>query len=223
LTFKDLKKLVEQEQRSTIYFDQETTNPKLYTLLQRLKHKEFWIWDKDKHRHEYKRTNGDCCLNHILGLPEKEGKHLPMFPYEQLVFNAPFEEDGSFTDRHVWVKKATGLGITELALRIVVWLCTKDDSLRGKQFVLVTGPNITLAVTLIKRMKALFLKHNVTFDNKETVLELNGCHIECYPSHHVDAFRSLESPKFILLDECDFFPPGQQQAVRDCAEIHSKI
>jgi hypothetical protein len=72
-------------------------------------------------------------------------------------------------------------------------------------------------------MKALFLKHNVTFDNKETVLELNGCHIECYPSHHVDAFRALESPKFILLDECDFFPPGQQQAVRDCAEIHSKI
>ena len=62
----------------------------------------------------------------------------------------------------------------------------------------------------------MFLRHNITFDNKETVLELNGCNIECYPSHHVDAFRALESPKFMLLDECDFFPLGQQQAVRDC-------
>ena len=44
------------------------------------------------------------------------------------------------------------------------------------------------------------------FSSKETVLELNGCHIESYPSHHVDFFRALESPKFILIDEGDFFP-----------------
>jgi hypothetical protein len=41
--------------------------------------------------------------------------------------------------------------------------------------VIVTGPNQELAIKLIKRMKALFIdKLEVTFDSKETVLELNG-------------------------------------------------
>jgi hypothetical protein len=38
----------------------------------------------------------------------------------------------------------------------------------------------------------------------ETVLELNGCHIEAYSPYHIDAFRALDSPKFILLDEAEF-------------------
>ena len=41
--------------------------------------------------------------------------------------------------------------------------------------VIVTGPNQELAIKLIKRMKALFEEHGLTFDSKETVLELNGC------------------------------------------------
>ena len=34
--------------------------------------------------------------------------------------------DGCFKDKHLWVKKATGLGVTEFMLRIMAWLCTKD-------------------------------------------------------------------------------------------------
>ena len=84
---------------------------------------------------------------------------------------------------------------------------------------IITGPRIELAIELIKRMKNLFLIKNIaTFDTKETLIELNGCHIEAYPSHHLDAMRSLVSPKFILLDEADFFPPGQQQDARDVSE-----
>ena len=48
------------------------------------------------------------------------------------------------------------------------------------------------------------MKVGVYFDNKETVLELNGCTIEAYPSNHLDAYRALENPKFILIDEGDF-------------------
>ena len=45
--------------------------------------------------------------------------------------------------------------------------------------VIVTGPNIDLAIKLIRRMKAMFAeKLGVTFDSKETVLESNGCSIE---------------------------------------------
>jgi hypothetical protein len=51
---------------------------------------------------------------------------------------------------------------------------------------IVTGPRIELAITLIDRMKALFRNVNATFNSKETVIELNGVHIEAYPSHHLD-------------------------------------
>jgi hypothetical protein len=84
---------------------------------------------------------------------------------------------------------------------------------------IVTGPNIDIAIKLIKRMKALFEpKLHVTFDSKETVLELNGCTIEAYPSNHIDAYRALDNPKFILIDEGDFFRKGEQADARDVSE-----
>jgi hypothetical protein len=124
-----------------------------------------------------------------------------------------------FKEKHLWVKKATGLGVTEFMLRFMAWLCVRDDRCKGSQMVIVTGPNQELAIKLIKRMKGLFAdKLGVVFDNKETVLELNGCNIEAYPSNHIDAFRSLTDPKFILIDEGDFMPKFQQEEVRSVAE-----
>ena len=43
-------------------------------------------------------------------------------------------------------------------------------------------------------------------------------HIEAYPSHHLDAMRGLPNISFILLDEADFFPPGQQSDARNVSE-----
>ena len=84
---------------------------------------------------------------------------------------------------------------------------------------IVTGPRIELAITLIDRMKGLFSTYNMSkFDTKETVIELNGVHIEAYPSHHLDSMRGLTNVSFIYLDEADFFPPGQQQDARDVSE-----
>jgi hypothetical protein len=41
---------------------------------------------------------------------------------------------------------------------------------------IVTGPNIDMAIKLIKRAKNIFeTKLGLTFQNKETVIELNGC------------------------------------------------
>jgi hypothetical protein len=48
--------------------------------------------------------------------------------------------------------------------------------------------------------------------------EISGCTIEAFPSNHLDAYRSLEQPKFIFLDESDFYAVGQQQDVRDVSE-----
>ena len=146
-------------------------------------------------------------FNHVIGLPRKNGQELPLFDYERLLFNTLENH------KHVWIKKATGLGITEFMLRYIAWLCVRDDSLRrqGAQMCIVTGPRIELAIGLIARLKGLFTNElHVTFDTKETVIELNGVNVEAYPSHHIDAMRGLPNVSFLFLDEADFFPPGQQ-------------
>ena len=89
----------------------------------------------------------------------------------------------------------------------------------GSQMCIVTGPRIELAITLIDRMKGLFRNiFQMQFDSKETVIELNGVHIEAYPSHHLDTMRGLTNISFIYLDEADFFPPGQQLDCRNVSE-----
>jgi len=98
----------------------------------------------------------------------------------------------------------------------MAWLCLRDNNYRNSQMCIVTGPNIDIAIKVIKRMKSLFeRKLGLTFANKETVLELNGCRIEAYPSNHIDAYRALDNPKFILLDEADFFRKGEQKCAQN--------
>ncbi len=153
-----------------------------------------------------------------------------MFDYEKLLYDSLLllpndaysnilNHNNFFKHKHLWVKKATGLGVTEFFLRLMAWLCLKDNSYRNSQMCIVTGPNIDIAIKLIKRMKGLFeSKLGLTFSSKETVLELNSCTIEAYPSNHFDAYRALDNPKFILLDEADFFRKGEQEDVRHVSE-----
>ena len=56
--------------------------------------------------------------------------------------------NGSFKDKHLWVKKATGLGVTEFMLRMMAWLCTMTDDYENSQMCIVTGPNIDMAIKL---------------------------------------------------------------------------
>jgi Terminase RNaseH-like domain len=185
------------------------------------------ISDREQHKQEDIRTDGDCCFNHIIGLPQKDGIDKPLYDYEQLIFDALVTDNANAGNKHIWIKKATGLGISEFMLRFMAWLCLKDNSLSGSQMCIVTGLRIELAIALIQRMKALFRREDkglglarahVAFDTKETVVELNGAKIEAFSSHHLDAMRGLPNVSFILLDEADFFPPGQQQDARDVSE-----
>jgi hypothetical protein len=87
---------------------------------------------------------------------------------------------------------------------------------------IITGPNINIATKLIRRLKNIFERRlGIYFDNKETVLELSGCTIEAYPSNLLDAYRSLENFKFILIDEGDFFRKSGQQDVRFVTERYT--
>jgi hypothetical protein len=102
VTFKDLKKLVQSQQSSS-----EQTSP----LLQRLRDKSFWIWDQQQHRQEDIKTKGDCCFNHIIGLPQKDGHDMPVLPYQKTLYEALQNH------KHIWIKKSRGIGVTELLLR----------------------------------------------------------------------------------------------------------
>jgi hypothetical protein len=204
VTFRDLQKLVQSQSGP----EQQSQ------LFQRLRNKPFWIWDQAKHKQEDIKTKGDCCFNHIIGLPRKDETEKPIFDYEKLLYNSllaskfynPLEQ--TFKHKHVWIKKATGLGITEFFLRFMAWLCLRNDDYRNSQMCIVTGLNQDIAIKLIKRMKELF-EHRlrVTFSNKETVLELNGCSIEAYPSNHLDAYRVLANPYYMgLLMQYGYVP-----------------
>ena len=65
-------------------------------------------------------------------------------------------ESRSFKDKHLYLLKSTGIGASEMFLRLMAWLCTKDDTYRNSQMVIVTGPNLNLAIKLMKRLKAIF-------------------------------------------------------------------
>jgi hypothetical protein len=151
MTFKDLRKIVatsnnQQQQQTTLFSSRVCDKP-------------FWIWNIEEHKVADIIMNGDCCFNHIIGLPKKNTQDKPFFDYEKLLFDALQQQ------KHVWIKKATGLGITEFMLRYMVWLCLRNNNLQGTQMCIVTGPRIDLAITLIDRMKKLFTDNGlVTFD-----------------------------------------------------------
>jgi hypothetical protein len=50
------------------------------------------------------------------------------------------------------------------------------------------------------------------------MVSVSSCSIEAYPSNHIDSFRALDNPKFILLDESDFWRKSEIDNVRHVAE-----
>jgi hypothetical protein len=72
-------------------------------------------------------------LQSFHGPTKKDGKRKPMFDYERHLYRGLLEPgylnshpSGTiahpFKLKHLWVKKATGLGVTEFMLRFMAWL-----------------------------------------------------------------------------------------------------
>jgi len=132
-----------------------------------------------------------------------------------------YEEDIIKTlenNKKIWIKKATGLGITEVFCRFIAWNCLKDDKWRDTQVdvsaVIITGANQDLTNKVVGRIKSLF---NAEFKTKESVCILNGCRVEAFPTNHLSPARGL-NPKVVMLDEADFFPNRYQDEARTVAE-----
>lgn len=136
MTFKDLQRLVQSQ-----------SAPEQSQLLQRLRDKPFWIWDPQQHKQEDIKTNGDCCFNHIIGLPQKDGHDMPLLPYQRTLY------DSLQDHKPLWIKKSRGLGVTEFLLRYIAYCCTSGKFAANSRVCIVTGPRIDLAEDLIARFK----------------------------------------------------------------------
>ncbi|MFZ0556261.1 MAG: hypothetical protein WAM26_13310 [Nitrososphaeraceae archaeon] len=191
MTLQNLNKILDRYEEQLGFTNSSNQFEQLHGL-------PFYDWSIDRGV-----SNRITTFNNVIGLPHKNGRPMPLFDYEQMLFYT------LQTNKHIWIKKATGLGVTEFMLRYMAWLCFAEKNRRfvsGSQMCIVTGPRIELSITLIDRMKGLFRNiFQMQFDSKETVIELNGVHIEAYPSHHLDSMRGLTNVSFIYLDEADFF------------------
>jgi hypothetical protein len=173
--------------------------------LSAIKGKPFWIADPIQHEQHHYFTAGNCCFNHIIGLPEKDGEWKVIFDYEIEIIK--YLEHY----KHIWLKKARGLGVTELLLRYMGWLALSSDIFHHKRFVIVTGPKVKIAWDLIRRMKYLYQGY-ILQDSRLDSLVLNEVTVEAFPSNTV-SMRGYEDFKFILLDEADFFEQSEQEEV----------
>jgi hypothetical protein len=82
VTFKDLQRLIGSQSEINL----SSNNPK-QNLLSRLKDKSFWLWDSIAHKEKYRIRGGNCCFNHIIGLPKKDGIEKSIFDYEKLLYD----------------------------------------------------------------------------------------------------------------------------------------
>jgi hypothetical protein len=197
-------------------------NQEQISILSRL---PFWINDPTEHAHIFDDTNEQCCFNHYIGLPYKYGDRLPLFDYQiaerykgqPSIFQA-FENNNC-----VYVLKATGIGFSDLTLRYMCWKAHTGtpNQYENSQMIIVTGPNIELATKQISRIRSLYndlLGIQFSSEKTKVVLPPHNVTIQAYPSHNVASMRGLPKVSIVFIDEGDFFPPGQQIAVRDAAE-----
>ncbi|WP_166286748.1 hypothetical protein, partial [Candidatus Nitrosotalea sp. FS] len=176
--------------------------------------KSFWIEDEVEHQQQMVATDGKCCFWHIIGLPEKkhlvgkreedgreiiETKKHDIYDYEIEVY------DAIMANRYVRIKKATGIGITTFILGLMIYLCVKDDELKGEEMSIVTGPRLDLASYVLSRLVRLLVNTDYRPKQSGDDVWINGCRITAYPSQTFDDARGLDKCRFFFVDEADFF------------------
>ena len=71
--------------------------------------------ESTEHRKQDSLTKGNCCFNHVLGLPRNNND--PDKEIHYLIINKQYMIVLQ-NHRHLWILKSTGLGISEFFLKI---------------------------------------------------------------------------------------------------------
>jgi hypothetical protein len=163
--------------------------------------KPFWIYDKDQHKEQFIKTNGHCCFNHIIGLPVKNNKTYPIFDYELDVIKA------IESNRNIWIKKASGIGATELILRYLTYKILVNADLEFKNIFIISGTYVIHANELKVRMENLFRKRFpfLRLESKFTDLWIRNTNIKIFPSRNVKDLRGYTDVSYLFIDEADHF------------------
>jgi Terminase large subunit, T4likevirus-type, N-terminal len=166
--------------------------------------KPFWICDKEKHDLEFLIEKGNCCFNHIIGLPVKNGIEHVIYDYELDVV------DKIQNHRNVWIKKASGIGATELILRYLTWKILINNDLEYKNIFIISGTYQQHANDVKARMENLFRKRfpSMQLESKFTDLWIKNTNIKIFPSRNVKDLRGYTDVSYLFIDEADHFDPS---------------
>jgi hypothetical protein len=143
-------------------------------------------------------------FNEIIGLPVKNGKEYPIFDYELDVI------DKIENHRNIWIKKASGIGMTELILRYLTWKCLVNSDLEYKSIFIVSGTFFHHANELKVRMENLFRKKFplMQLESKFTDLWIRNTNVKIFPSRNVKDLRGYTDVSYLFIDESDYFEPS---------------
>ncbi|MCD6036164.1 MAG: putative terminase, large subunit [Nitrososphaeraceae archaeon] len=175
---------------------------------------------REEHLKEYDKSNGRCCFNHFIGMPEKHGKVFPFFEYEKVLWE-DFEKSlrGESNQRLFAVLKATGIGMTEYIIRVMAWMAVSSSRYVGARFAIIAGIRMNIAEMIIDRFVNLF--HRFPFLGIKAAKArtmVNHVTVEAYPAVNLDAMRSFHNLAFVFVDEADFFRKSLQKSIRTVIE-----
>jgi Terminase large subunit, T4likevirus-type, N-terminal len=163
----------------------------------------------------------------LVGFPRKWNKDLPMFDYEQSIFDyLERDEPSNPRNKHLAIIKSAGLGITTFLLYYIGWKCTvNNNAWKGKRVSIITSPRIELTVDIVSRLKNIFMKKNLLqFDNdRNTTCTINGCIVEALPASNaaIKSIRGYDNIVMLLVDEASWFNLNQNQNVTDSIERYA--
>lgn len=140
-------------------------------------------------------------FNEIIGLPIKNNKEYPIFDYELDVI------DRIEKHRNIMIKKASGIGATELILRFLTWKILVNNELEHRLIMIVSGTYQQHASDVKVRMENLFRRKfpSIQLDSKFTDLWIKNTNIKIFPSRNVKDLRGYTDVSYLFVDEADHF------------------
>jgi hypothetical protein len=104
------------------------------------------------HRAQYMKTDGHCCLNHLISLPTKDGRQYPLFDFQAFIFDI-IEQN-----QYIWIKKSRGIGRTTFMLRYLAWKILSSIELDHKCIYIISCTSDKSTEKIDGKLKKLFEK-----------------------------------------------------------------
>lgn len=105
------------------------------------------------------------------------------------------------------IKKASGIGATELILRFLTWKILVNNELEHRLNMIVSGTYQQHALDVKVRMENLFRRKfpSIQLESKFTDLWIKNTNIKIFPSRNVKDLRGYTDVSYLFVDEADHF------------------